>query len=109
MPGTLYKTKTPTTFEDGEYYRPDFQIEFNGEKRAYFVRETHGFWNNTEKRVVQVVTTLSPDEGYATHLEAWARYEEQVQRRIKDGFVHSFSIDYYKSGGDGFIYEYLGK
>jgi hypothetical protein len=43
MVGTLYKAKTPTTFEDGEYYRPDFQVGFMGRMRVYFVRETHGF------------------------------------------------------------------
>jgi hypothetical protein len=109
MPGTLYKTKTPTTFDDGEYYRPDFQMEFIGGKRVYFVRETHGFWNNTEKRVEHVVTTLSPEDGFTSYEEAFSRYEQQVARRVKDGFVHSFAIDFYKRAGEGFIYEYLGK
>lgn len=109
MAGTLYKTKTPTTFEDGEYYQPTLDFQFIGAERQWIVRETHGFWNNTEKRVEHVVTTLSPEDGYSSYEEALARYEQQVQRRVKDGFVHSFSIDPYKPQGEHIVYEYLGK
>jgi hypothetical protein len=108
MAGTLYKTKTPTTFEDGEYYQPKIDFEFIGDKRSYFVRETHGYWSDAEKRVVQVVKTYSPDEGYSTFREAEERYLQQVDRRIQDGFVHSFSLDPCKVSGDYIVYEYLG-
>ena len=54
MSGTLYKTKTPTNFEDGEYAQPALEFEFIAGKHVYFVREKHGYWNDTEKRVVHV-------------------------------------------------------
>jgi hypothetical protein len=59
--------------------------------------------------VENVVATLSPEEGYSSYEEALARYEQQVQRRIKDGFAHSFSIDPFKAQGDHIVYEFLGK
>jgi hypothetical protein len=40
-----------------------------------------------------------------TGTEAVKLFEQQIQKRVKDGFAHSFSIDPYT----GMLYEYLGK
>jgi hypothetical protein len=101
---TLYKTNPPKDFHDGEYYQPQLDFEFEGEKTAYFVREKHGYFSDEEKRPVNVTTTLSPEEGYSTYEAALARYEEQVRHRAKSGFVHSFHFDPFATNGVGYRY-----
>jgi hypothetical protein len=108
MTRTLYKAKKPTSFDDGEYYQPTIDFQFLNGKQQYFVRETHGYWNDNEKRVIHVLTTLSPEEGYSTFQEADQRYQQQLQKRVGDGFVHSFSLDPCRLSGDYISYEYLG-
>jgi len=105
---TLYRTKGPKTFADGEYFAPQFDFERQGDHFVYFVREKHGYWSDTEKRVVHVIETLSPDEGYTSYEEGLARYEQQLLTRIKDGFVHAYSLDPCKLSGDYIVYEFLG-
>ena len=73
---------------------------------VFFVREKHAYFSNTEKRRVNEVTTFSPEEGYATQAEAQQRYDQQVQYRVKTGFVHCFYIDPFREDGTG--YRYLG-
>jgi hypothetical protein len=59
------------------------------------VREKHGFFDNQKKKMVNSVPTLDPDfdEGFTTLQEAQERYDQQLQRRASEGFVHAFSID----------------
>jgi hypothetical protein len=103
---TLYKTETPKDFVQGEYYQPSLDIVFGNGETAYFVREKHGYWNDTEKRMANETVTLSPEEGYATLEEAQACYERQVQHRVKSGFAHSFYFNPFMK--DGVAYRYRG-
>jgi hypothetical protein len=110
LSGVLYKRRIDaqtTSFE--EYFQPKLEFEVVDGKPQYFVREKHGYYSDTEKRPIHVITTLSPEEGYAIYGEALVRYQQQVDRRVKDGFVHSYSIDPYKSQEEQPVYEYLGK
>jgi hypothetical protein len=93
MMQTLYKTATPTTFEDGEFYQVRLDFEFVQGAHTYFVRETHGWWNDQQKRLVHHLATLDPQEGYATFQEADQAYAKQVKFRASEGFKHSFQID----------------
>jgi hypothetical protein len=93
MMQTLYKTATPTTFEDGEFYQPRIDFEFVQGARTFFVRETHGWFTDTEKRLVHHLTTLDPTEGYSKFEDALAAYENQVKFRAAHGFRHSFQVD----------------
>ena len=92
---TLYKTDSPLDFATGEHYQT--QLDVGGDpatgKHVYFVREQHGYFDNQQKRAVPPITTLSPEEGFATFEEAKARYDQQLKRRASDGFKHAFSLD----------------
>src|SRR3974390_1863551 len=44
------------------------------------------------------LTTLDPEEGFATMAEAWARYGEQLKHRASEGFVHAFSVEIPEGG-----------
>lgn len=101
---TLYKTETPQ-FGFAEYYQPMVASAFVNGKLMYFVRETHGWFNDEEKRAVSVTETLFHQEGLELEMGAIKLFEEQVQHRVREGFAHSFSIDPYS----GIVHEYLGR
>jgi hypothetical protein len=103
---TLYKVKTPKGFLDGEYYQASVNAEFVNGVVVFFVREKHGYFNDTEKRLVHLTVTLSPEDGYPTFEEAKKRYDEQVHHRAKEGFVHALSIDPFAPNATA--YRYLG-
>jgi hypothetical protein len=104
---TLYKTNDLKDFPEGEYYQTRLESEIVGGLEVFFVKEKHAYFSNTEKRRVNETTTLSPEEGFATRDEAMQRYGQQVQYRVKNGFVHCFSFDPFEKDGAG--YRYLGK
>ena len=104
---TLYKVRNPKTYASGEYYQQRIDFKVVDGKEVYYVLETHGYFSDEEKHAVNIVKTLSPDEGFTSMREAHARLEEQIARRIKDGFVHSFIFD--PLAEDGIGYEYLGE
>lgn len=103
---TLYKTATPqTSVHDAEYYQPMVVTSNVNGKWLYFVRETHGWFDDRQKKAVNVTTTLSPEEGFSSDAEAMRLFGQQKQHRISSGFVHQFTIDPFK----GMEYIYLGK
>ena len=55
----------------------------------------HGWWDETQKRPIHNLKTLSPEEGFPTWDDAYDRYKQQRLYRAKGGFVHSFSPHYY--------------
>jgi hypothetical protein len=93
---TLYKTNVPEQMKRAEYYQTHIDAKFHGGKWVFVVTEKHGWYNDQGKEVIDPRTTLDPggDEGFATIEEAWRRYDQQVQRRASDGFVHSFYIEF---------------
>jgi len=92
---TLYKTKDPETVpaEEAEYY--ELILDQAEHSAQYFVREMHGWWSEEQKRPINNLKTLSPEEGYPTWDEAHKRYLEQRLHRAGEGFVHSFSPHFY--------------
>ena len=56
---TLYKTSTPTNYEDGEYFQPRLEPGFANGKRVFFVRETHGYWSDAEKKLINLINIAS--------------------------------------------------
>jgi hypothetical protein len=103
---TLYKTKTLSNFEKGEYYQPILEFEQSSGSWLYFVREKHGYWSETEKRMANQTVTLSPEEGYASYAQARVRFDQQIKRRVDDGFVHAFYFDPMEANGIG--YKFIG-
>ena len=93
MQKVLYKTASPKSFDDGEYYQINADFRFLGGQRNVVVTEKHGYWSDEEKRVVNVTVTLSPEEGYGNMLEALARFQQQVNERVRNGFFYSWEID----------------
>jgi hypothetical protein len=93
---TLHRTNVPEEMMRAEYYQPRMEMKFHQEKWVFVVSETHGWYDGQQKEAVQKITTLNPEatEGFATIGEAWERYREQVSRRVSDGFVHSFYIEF---------------
>jgi len=96
---TLYKTDKPTDFENGEYYQARLVRRDDHGVTTYVVEEKHGWFSDAEKRPVHHITTLSPEEGYKTYGEAEQAYNERLKHRTKEGFIHSFSIDFFAIGG----------
>jgi hypothetical protein len=94
---TLYKSDSPKDFASGEYFQVRFESEVASAtgREVFFVRERHGYFDDQHKRVVHPITTLSPEEGFATRGEAEERYARQLR--------HSFSPDPY----DGMKYRRL--
>jgi hypothetical protein len=90
---TLYKTQHPEKLEFAEYYQPQLETQPMGGRWVYLVRERHGWFSDQEKRPVHHTYTLNPEEGFATFEEALNRYNEQLQHRALEGFIHSFYID----------------
>jgi hypothetical protein len=96
MSETLYRTNVPEQMTQAEYYQPRMEMKFHQGKWVFIVSETHGWYDGQKKEVVEEVTTLNPEatEWFSTIEEAWRWYGAQVLRRVLDGFVHSFYIDY---------------
>jgi hypothetical protein len=92
---TLYKSDSPRDFATGEYYQVHFESEVDPAtgKESFFVREKHGYFDGQQKRAVHHTTTFAPEEGFATRVEAEARYRQQLVHRASEGFVHSFCLD----------------
>lgn len=92
---TLYKTNVPEELERAEYYHPMLDVQTVGSSCRYFVRETHGWFSDPEKKNFHHVSTLNPtaEEGFDSYEEAKRKYDEQVRHRAKEGFVHAFSLD----------------
>jgi hypothetical protein len=92
MMETLYKTNTPKPSNATEQY---FELSLGEQtvdgQLGYFVRETHGWWDEATKRIVRVQYTLSPRAGFASVEEASDRYNRQRIERARRGFMHSFT------------------
>jgi hypothetical protein len=105
---TLYKTKEPKTFTDGgEFYQPHIEVEFAGTVSSssirYFVREKHGWFDDSIKKPANITVTLSPEEGFETYAEAKRVYDAQVQHRAEEGFRHAWHLDPF----EGAVYRYI--
>ena len=101
---TLYRTDAPQDLPFAEYYQPQLHMELLNNNWAYFVREKHAWFDPETKKPVSNTYTLNLEEGFSSVEEAMARYERQIQQRVSEGFVHSFSIE----PPEGFVYRYLG-
>ena len=92
---TLYKTKIPQpTAWRQEFYELSLGEQNVDGQPGYFVRETQCWWDPRAKRMVRVLYTLSPREGFLTIEDARERYQLQRTNRARRGFVHSFSPCY---------------
>ena len=60
-----------------------------GGEPAYFVRETHGRWDNHKKAVVYDKDSLMPPEGFHSFVEAEERYCQERLALAEEGFIHS--------------------
>jgi hypothetical protein len=67
---TLYKTAGPFGAAiDAEFYEVFLESDLVNGRRAFFVKEKHGWWDEDKKRPVSLVTTLCPEEGLLTYIE----------------------------------------
>lgn len=85
-----------------EYYQPRIDRESHNGKDVYFVRETHGYFDDTQKKAANLTVTLNPEEGFATLNAAEARYDEQMRYRAETGFRHVFSFDPFSPDGTSY-------
>ncbi len=92
---TLYATNDPDEIPRAEYYEPQLEMQFIGDAWRYFVREKHGWFDTVIKEHVHIVSTLNPkpNEGFSSYEEARQKYDERVQHRATQGYVHSFTVD----------------
>ncbi len=108
---TLYKTATPEGGPplEAEFYTLYVEQKVIDGKRAYFVREKHGWWDEAEKqpKPKKLVQTFGPEEGFLTFEEALAEYETHVRHRVSNGFKHSFTHDFYSDDPFGYVHEIL--
>lgn len=96
---TLYKTERPEHEEHAEYYQPLLVGERSGDGWLYFVRETHAWYSEADKKFRNRVITLNPEEGFSDYEEAKQQFTKQVKHRASEGFIHSFSLDFDESKG----------
>ena len=92
---TLYKTKTlqPTPWRQ-EFFELSLGEQTVDGQVGYFVRETRCWCDGITNRTLRVQYTLSPRGGFATIVEAEARYLLQRRSRARRGFVHSLTPRY---------------
>jgi hypothetical protein len=90
---TLYRTDHPEGVPFAEYYQPQILMEPCNGRWVFFLREKHGRYSDQEKRAIHALSTLEPEEGFDSFEAALAAYENQVDHRASEGFVHSFSIE----------------
>ncbi len=80
------------SLSETEYFQPQFELEFREGKHVFFIREKHGYFDDQQKKPASIITTLAPEEGFATADEAWKKYEERLRYRASQGFTHAFSV-----------------
>ena len=56
---------------------------------VYFVRETHGRWDDHKKRVVYDKDSLMPPEGFRSFEDAEKSYCRERLTLAEQGFIHS--------------------
>jgi hypothetical protein len=95
---TLYRTNSPKTFTDGEYFQPSIDQEFQNEREVFFVREKHGWYSVEQQRAANHLTTYKPDEPFNDQQGALSWYEEQLRYRASQGFVYAASFDPFVPG-----------
>ena len=86
----LFKTRNQAASmtNSGFYELRLFETQFDG-VRFYFVRETHGSWNDRKNRVVYDQDSLLPMEGFRKYREAKERCSQEHLTLAKRGFTHS--------------------
>jgi hypothetical protein len=91
MRDVLFQTDRPTAVPGRvEFYDLRIvQTEMTG-RRVRFVREVHGWWDNTIGRAVVDEGSTFETEAFTTHREAFEHYCRQRLDRAKAGFQHTF-------------------
>lgn len=89
---TVYKTPTPEKGKSECYEISVNPVEGTG---LYAFREDHGWWDDPSKAFVHHITTINTVEAAVTLDEAQSMYEQAKAQLARNGFVHSFSPDYY--------------
>lgn len=101
-PETLYKSATPTE-SLSEYYELMISAAPEKGRGKFAFKELHGWWDESAKKPIHSLTTISPEEGLS-YDEARKMSEVHRAYRAGGGFVHSFSIDYINGGS---VYELI--
>jgi hypothetical protein len=108
---TLYKTATPHGDPplEAEFYTLYIESKVIDGERAYFVHEKHGWWDEGERepKPKPPVQTFGPEEWFPTFDEALAEYETHLWHRVSNGFVHSFTHDFFSDDPSAFKHEVL--
>jgi hypothetical protein len=86
----LYRGPDPEGDPRAEYYSLSLSTKETFQTRPIFIRKSHGFWNEAEKRPIASVRTFGPDEGFDDPKEAEIEFERHLRHRAKVGFIHCF-------------------
>jgi hypothetical protein len=94
---TLYRTdprgKSFSDLAETEYFQPRIDREKRGDKFVFFVRETHGYFDDQQKKAESVTETFNPEDPFESREEAREWYEQQLRFRTANGFVHALAWD----------------
>ena len=94
---TLYRAdprgKSFADLSETEYFQPRIDRERRGEKYVFFARETHGYFDDQQKKLESLTETFNPEEPFENWDEAQRWYEQQLKFRASTGFVHAFALD----------------
>jgi len=101
---TLYKTSAPEVGKS-ECYELSLKMLPGSGPRRHYVKEDHGWWDETTKTFIHHVTTLNTAEEGATYEEAKVIFMNARSNRAQSGFVHSFAPDCF--GDEPFEYQLL--
>jgi hypothetical protein len=100
MVETLYKTDTPEVGVS-ECYELVILAEASKGPGGYSFKEIHGWWDDNDKRFINNVVTINPDEDL-TWEEAERMYKAARLNRARSGFIHAFSPDYSGQGTNSY-------
>jgi hypothetical protein len=103
---TLYKNKIyPANTNRAEYCEIGVRSGEPEEEFCFYLEEYRGWWDEKDNRAVHNCRTLSQsfDNSDAAHLKR----RLQVEHRVHEGFIHSYSCNHYSADPKAYNYVQL--
>jgi hypothetical protein len=91
---TLYKTNTPEK-EKSECYELALGTVPGNNPRQYAFKQFHGCWDDASKKYIHELMQINTEQEALTIEEAEKFYEDARSNCFRNGFVHSFTPDYF--------------
>jgi hypothetical protein len=90
---TYYKTADPGALAQAEYYQLHTFSERHDGAPRWMLHEKHGWFDPSEKKAINAVKILGPEDRFSTLEEAEELLRTQLCYLASIGYVHAFSRD----------------